>query len=446
MGYSIYIETLGCAKNRVDSEIMLGTLLKSGFGYEQDSELAEVIIVNTCGFLTSAVNESINRILSLAEHKKTGKCLKLVVAGCMSERYRDALLEEISEIDGIIGTSDYTEILTCINNLLENNERSNLLHHRPIYSKNNEQAIRALSTKQHYTYLKIAEGCSNMCSFCNIPKLRGKYVSREIDSISKEFLDLIDRGIKEINLISQDSSSYGLDLSDGHSLQNLVQNLLDSTKADFWLRIFYLYPNLFPVELIDIMNQDQRFVPYIDIPLQHINSEVLKTMNRKINRNQIQKLLDDILIKCESIAIRTTFIVGYPTETEQHFKELLEFVQQGYFQHAGVFEYSFEDNIAAAKYGDPVPETVKKERRQMLLEAQQIVSTKKNQSQVGQIQKVLVEGLSDDTDLLLQGRNKYQGIEVDGVVLINDGQANSGEFVNVKITESHPYDLVGKII
>jgi ribosomal protein S12 methylthiotransferase len=446
MGYSIYIETLGCAKNRVDSEIMLGTLLKSGFGYELDSEQAEVIIVNTCGFLTSAVNESINRILSLAEHKKTGKCLKLVVAGCMSERYRDSLLEEISEIDGIIGTSDYTEILTCINNLLENNERSNLLHHRPIYSKNNEQAVRALSTKQHYAYLKIAEGCSNMCSFCNIPKLRGKYVSRKTDSIRKEFLDLIDRGIKEISLISQDSSSYGLDLSGGHSLQDLVQNLLDSTKADFWLRIFYLYPNLFPVELIDIMNQDQRFVPYIDIPLQHINSEVLKTMNRKIDRNQIQKLLDEILIKCESIAIRTTFIVGYPTETEQHFKELLEFVQQGYFQHAGVFEYSFEDNIAAAKYGDPVPATVKKERRQMLLEAQQIVSTKKNQSQVGQIQKVLVEGLSEETDLLLQGRNKYQGIEVDGVVLINDGQANSGEFVNVKITESHPYDLIGKII
>jgi ribosomal protein S12 methylthiotransferase len=446
MGYSIYIETLGCAKNRVDSEIMLGTLLKSGFSYEQDSELAEVIIVNTCGFLTSAVNESINRILSLAENKKNGKCLKLVVAGCMSERYRDSLLEEISEIDGIIGTSDYTEILTCINNLLENNERSNLLHHHPFYSKNNEQAVRALSTKQHYAYLKIAEGCSNMCSFCNIPKLRGKYISRETGSIRKEFVDLIDRGIKEISLISQDSSSYGFDLSDGNSLPNLVQNLLDSSNADFWLRIFYLYPNLFPVELIDIMNQDQRLVPYIDIPLQHINSEVLKTMNRKIDRNQIQKLLDEILVRCESIAIRTTFIVGYPTETEQHFKELLEFVEQGYFQHAGVFEYSFEDNIAAAKYGDPVPDTVKKGRRQILLEAQQKISAKKNQSQVGQIQKVLVEGLSEDTDLLLQGRNKYQGIEVDGVVLINDGQANSGEFVEVEITESHPYDLVGKII
>ncbi|MBT4287980.1 MAG: 30S ribosomal protein S12 methylthiotransferase RimO [Deltaproteobacteria bacterium] len=446
MGHTIYIETLGCAKNRVDSEIMLGTLLNSGFTYEPDSEKAAVIIVNTCGFLTSAVNESINRILSLAENKKTGNCLKLVVAGCMSERYRDSLLDEISEIDGIIGTSDYTEILTCINNLLENNERSNLLHQRPIYSHNNAKAIRALSTKQHYTYLKIAEGCSNMCSFCNIPKLRGKYISREPESICKEFLDLVSRGIKEISLISQDSSSYGRDLTHRESLGDLVRKLLESIQEDFWLRLFYLYPNRFPIELIDIMNQDQRLVPYIDIPLQHINSDVLKTMNRKIDRDQIQELLDKILNKNESIAIRTTFIVGYPTETEKHFRELLDFVEKGYFQHAGVFEYSFEDNIAAVKYGDPISDAIKKERREVLLAAQQEVSAKKNQSQVGQIQKVLVEGLSDDTDLLLQGRNKYQGIEVDGVVLINDGQADSGDFVKVEITEAHPYDLIGKII
>lgn len=446
MSNTVYIETLGCAKNRVDSEIMLGTLLDNQFRHTQQPEEATVIIVNTCGFLTSAVNESIERVLDLAEYKQTGACKKVIVAGCMSERFKESdFLEEFPEVDGVIGTSDYTKILSCVNHALEEEERRSYFEQKTSYSENNLTVNRALSTR-HYAYLKIAEGCSNMCSFCNIPKLRGFFQSRSIEGIKNEFVQLVDSGIKEINLISQDSSSYGYDLSKDSQLYPLVQTLLESSDQDFWLRTFYSYPNRYPVELFRLMKEDPRLVPYVDMPFQHYADPVLKRMNRKITGGEIDRLIEQGLEINPEIAFRTTFIVGFPDETEQDFRQLVDFVERGYFQHIGVFTYSHEDNIASAKYGDTIPEEVKEERRDILMSAQQRISLKKNQSQVGQIQKVLLEGVSQETDLLLQARNKYQGVDVDGVVLINEGNANPGEFHNVEIIEAHPYDLVAKII
>ncbi|MBU2514427.1 30S ribosomal protein S12 methylthiotransferase RimO [bacterium] len=441
----VYIETLGCAKNRVDSEIIAGTLLGNGFSLSESPELAEIIIVNTCGFLASAVDESIERILALAELKKSAKCKMLVAAGCMIERYKEPLMEEVPELDALIGTSDYTKIIVSINNFFEDYKRTTYLAKNPLYSSKNYEANRVLSTKG-YAYLKIAEGCSNMCSFCNIPKLRGRQISRSMSSITDEFKKLIGAGIKEINLISQDSSSYGYDLSEDCRLITLVRSLLDDIDNEFWLRIFYTYPNRYPLELIDLMNQDSRLVPYIDFPLQHISDTVLKEMNRKITRSELERKIFSILGKNPEIALRTTLIVGFPNESDKDFMELLKFIEEGYFQHLGVFLYSHEDNIRSYGFGDTVSEVVKKDRYDQLMAAQQTVSLEKSRRMIGQIQKVLVEGRYEETDLLIKGRNKFQGVEVDGLVLINDGDANAGDFNQVEITEAHPYDLIGKVI
>ncbi len=445
MTKSIYIETLGCAKNRVDSEIMLACLLNNNFSFEASVDKADIIIVNTCGFLSSAVSESIERILELSEFKQNGNCSMLLAVGCMIERYKDKLQTEIPEIDGLLGTSDYTRVVSAINNYYTDEEYQFDLSQKPLYSPKNATIKRILST-QYYAYLKVAEGCSNNCSFCNIPKLRGRQVSRSMHSISDEFLVLLESGINEINLISQDCSSYGCDLDKSQRLLELIKLLLDTSDKDFWLRIFYTYPNRYPTELFDLMNGDPRLVPYADLPFQHISDPVLEAMNRKINRSQMERIIETALSKVPSIALRSTFIVGFPNETDDDFQELLEFVKNGYFSHVGVFIYSHEENINSFKMGDQIPEKVKNERREMLMKAQQDVSLEKNKGMVGQIQKVLVEGEYEETELLLKGRNQFQGVEIDGAVLINEGTAKMGQFSQVEITEAHPYDLIGRII
>ncbi len=442
---SFYIETLGCPKNRVDSEIMLARLLGQDYTYEGEPAKAAIIIVNTCGFLASAVSESIERILDLSEFKKSGNCELLIAAGCMVERYKSNLLKEIPEIDGVIGTSDYAAISDCIRTSMKPEMDQDKSWSRPYYSPGNFELSRQISTRA-YAYLKIGEGCSNGCSFCNIPKLRGKQVSRESDSIKREFSELLERGVKEINLISQDSSSYGRDLENNGQLADLVQEILKENRQDFWLRILYTYPNRYPVELFQLMEEDSRLVPYADIPFQHISDKVLKDMNRKIQRVQLEELLDNARNTCRETALRTTFIVGFPTETENDFAELLAFIEKGHFDHIGVFTYSHEDNIRSYQLGDRISEEEKNERRNILMKAQQAVSLEKNRARIGQIQKVLIEGEYEETALLLKGRTRFQGAEIDGNVLINDGIGEIGQFCNVKITEAHPYDLVGGIV
>ena len=447
MPEKIYLETLGCAKNRVDSEIMLGILTANSFLHTERPEDADVIIVNTCAFLTASVSESVERIIELGKNKapETGRCRSLVVAGCMSERYREKILDELPEADAIIGTSDYTQILPCVRSALEEKERRSYLSDKPRYSMNNSGADRIMTTGRHYTYLKISEGCSNNCSFCNIPLLRGTFSSRPIKHVVHEFKAMIANGAREINIISQDSSSYGADLNKEQNLLNLVRALLDSTDEFFWLRIFYSYPNTYPRELFKIMSEDPRLVPYIDMPFQHASDKVLKDMSRRVTRSKIERLIDEALTLVPDLAIRTTMIVGFPTETDEDFGELEDFVEKGYLSHMGVFEYSHEDNIRSAKFGDPVPAAVKSSRKKKLMKIQQGISMKRNLRYVGTKMQVLVSGVSSESDLLLEGRTKYQAVDVDGVVLINEGIAKAGDFTEVEISEAHPYDLIAGV-
>jgi len=307
-----------------------------------------------------------------------------------------------------------------------------------------EQRERVRTTPGGYAYVKIAEGCSNMCSFCNIPSLRGYFSSRDIPSVVTEVRELAAAGVREINIISQDTSSYGVDRKDGTSLAGLLR-ALDAVEGDFWLRLFYAYPNTFDLDTLAALAESRHAVPYLDMPFQHISDPVLKAMNRRITEKEIRAKLEALKRRIPNLALRTTFIVGYPTETEADFARLHAFVAEGWFDHVGVFAYSHEDNIRSARHGDPIPARVKRLRRGALLEVQQGISAAHNARRVGTILPVLVEGVSEETELLLQGRAAFQGPEVDGVVYINEGRADTGGVYPVEITEAHDYDLVGRI-
>lgn len=442
---TLYLETLGCAKNRVDSEIMLGTLQAQGYKITPDPAAAQVIVVNTCAFLTAASEESINRILELSDHRGNGQLEKLVCAGCLSERYRETLLDELPEVDGILGSSDFGQIGQLLDELYAG-KASSLVHlgKKPHYA-HYENLERVQTTPGHYVYVKVAEGCSNMCSFCNIPFLRGYFSSRTPQAIVSEVQGHLSRGVKEINLISQDTSSYGVDLKDGTNLEVLLRGL-DALPGDFWLRIFYAYPNTFTSEAIQILANASHIVPYLDMPFQHISSPVLKAMNRRITEKEIRNKLEELKKAIPHLALRTTFITGFPSETEADFERLLDFVKEGWFDHVGVFPYSHEDNITSSKLGDPISATEKRARADAVFKAQQAVSFQRNKNRVGEVLKVLVEGESEETELLLKGRAAFQGPEVDGIVYINEGMGITGSFQDVEITEAHHYDLVGKIV
>lgn len=441
----VYMETLGCAKNRVDSEIMATALRERGYALTPEPEDAHVIVVNTCAFLTAATEESIERLLALSDLKADGACEKLVCAGCLSERYREALLEEVPEIDGLLGSSNFHEIPGLLDDLYAGREGGRVrLLQRPHYAHYERREQRLLSTPGAYAYVKVAEGCSNMCSFCNIPFLRGYFSSRSIGGVAEEVRRHVDAGVREINLISQDTSSYGVDLKDGTDLEGLLRTL-DGIEGDFWLRLFYAYPNTFSEGVMDAMAGSRHIVPYVDMPFQHIADGVLRDMNRRITEAQIRAKLESLRARIPGLTLRTTFIVGFPTEREADFERLLAFVEEGWFDHAGVFAYSHEDNIKASRLGDPVPNAEKRRRRAALLEAQQAVASRRNAARVGETVTALVEGYAEETDLLLQARGPFQGPDVDGVIYVNEGTAAAGGFHRVEITEAHAYDLVGRI-
>ncbi|MGK5090714.1 30S ribosomal protein S12 methylthiotransferase RimO [Deltaproteobacteria bacterium TL4] len=441
----VYIETLGCAKNRVDSEVMLASLHSGGYHLTLDPEQAEVIIINTCAFLTEASEESIARILELSDYKTKGCCEKMVATGCLSQRYQDSLLQEIPEIDGLLGSSDFEKIVFLLDHLYAfEGSPASFINRKPHYQQFEKQA-RIQTTAQHFAYLKVAEGCSHMCSFCNIPYLRGMFSSRSITSVVSEVEELVQKGVKELNIISQDTSSYGQDLGEDVNLTSLLKNI-SLVQGDFWVRLFYCYPNSFSEEALKVMADDQRFCRYLDMPFQHISGKVLKSMNRKITTQQIRKKMELVEVYLPNVAWRTTFIVGFPTETEENFEELFDFVKEGHFHHVGVFTYSHEDNIRSAKWGDPVPNALKRERKQRLMTLQQEISLQKNQAYIGKTLKVLVGGVSQESDLLLEGRCEFQGPEEDGVIYLNEGEGKPGSFQQVEVMEAHPYDLVGRIV
>ncbi|BBB32382.1 ribosomal protein S12 methylthiotransferase [Thermotomaculum hydrothermale] len=431
--------TLGCPKNTVDSEVMAGCLLERGF--EPVATLDEYVdyaIVNTCGFILPAKEESIDRILELAEYKQQGKIGKLVVAGCLVQRYINDLKKEIPEIDYFVSLDDIEQIV----DILENNKDSQFKMPQYVYS---EKSPRILSNSV-YEYVKISEGCNHSCSFCAIPGIRGRLRSRSIDSIVNEVKNLVDNGYKEIILISQDSTMYGADLGMKDGLAKLLEQL-DKIEGDFWIRVMYLFPGEITDYLLKVMANSEKICNYIDIPLQHASKRILKSMRRPGDGKEYLKLIDKIRdIFNDDVFIRTALIVGYPDETEEEFYELKSFVEKAKFNHLGVFTYSHEEDTPAFSLNDNVSEDTKVKRMNEIMEMQKEISYNINKLFEGRTLDVVVEGYYEETEYLLKGRHKGQAPDIDGVTLINEGFADVGDFKRVLIEKAMYYDILGKIL
>ncbi len=443
--------SLGCPKNLVDSEVMMGQLKDAGYEITNDSSDAETIVVNTCGFIESAKEESIEAILEATKMKADGKAKRVVVAGCLVERYRDDLMKELPDVDAFIGTNQLDRIIDATEKDRKDFQEIELT---PIGNKTatylyDEYTPRLRATESHTAFIKIAEGCDRPCAFCSIPSMRGSFRSRRFGSIMKEAQHLADQGVKELVLIAQDSSRYGEDLGDIDGLAILINELCTISKIE-WVRVMYTYPTHISDGFLQAIANNKKAVKYLDMPLQHASRNMLKAMKRGGTRVSLERLIKRVRDAVPEIAIRTTFIVGYPGETEEDFDELVKFVQNCKFDNVGVFTYSDEEGTPAYDLPNKVPFKVAEKRRKTLMKAQAKISKKNNKKKVGKTYKVMFEGVSDQSELLWQGRLEGQAREIDGQILINDAPENflpiSGKLVNVKITEAHNYDLVGEIV
>ena len=430
----IYIESLGCSKNLVDSELILGTLKKSGHQISSEEE-AEVIIVNTCGFIGDAKKESLDAILDLSEYKKTGSCKKLIVTGCMVERYSEELSQEIPEVDAFWGTGNIFKIGDALE---EESEKIKMYPPGTIYDPDSP---RVMLTPTHSAFVKVSEGCSRTCTFCIIPKMRGIMKSRTIDSIVGEIYNLAQQGVGEINLIAQDMTSYGRDIG-----CNLEEMLREASKVDGidWIRIHYWYPWGISDSLVKLVSDDNNILPYVDMPLQHINDRLLKEMDRKTSSKKIRDIIKQLRDGIDDVVLRTTFIVGFPGETEDEFEELLDFVEETQFDRAGAFRYSQEEGTPAGVMGEQVPEEVKEERLERLMEAQSEVSSNKNKSLIGSTHKGFIESVENGNYV---ARISSQAPEVDGYTYIKrEEELILGDLVDIKIIDADIYDLYGEIV
>ncbi len=436
---------LGCSKNQVDSEIMLGTLASDGFVLTAQPESAQVIIINTCGFIEEAKQESIDAIIEHGELKKTGSCQVLIAAGCLAQRYQGELLKELPELDGIVGTGEFGRVAEICRSLLYSKKKAPQVWVSPPPYLYDELTPRLRLGRQHSAYIKIAEGCNRACAFCAIPIMRGKQRSRPIESIVAEAERLACEGVKEINLISQDTIHYGLDLGLRAGLVTLLRELV-KVQGLRWIRPFYLYPQQVSDDLIALYANEEKITKYIDMPLQHINDAMLQRMNRLGDKAYISDIVEKMKARIPDLSFRTAFIVGFPGETKAAYAELKGFVQDMEFDRMAVFLYSDEEGTPAVDLSRKVDRTVMEERQEELLAIQETISLQKSQKRVGTTLPVMVEGLSEETDLLLEGRHEGLAPEIDGVVYINDGTANPGDFVKVEITEASAYDLVGHIV
>jgi len=445
----IGVISLGCPKNLVDTEVMLGHLDLEGWEFVSDPQEADVIVINTCSFIASAREESIRTIIETAELKKTGRLRRLLVAGCMVQRYAEELGREMPEVDAFIGLDELHRVAEFAtgdddasadarlhDETSEKREASRYLY--------DDITPRRLATPPWTAYVKIAEGCDHTCAFCAIPSFRGGFRSRTPESVVAEAGALADKGVREVNLIAQDSSHYGKDLGGTVRLPDLLEKL-DRIEALRWIRVHYLYPNSITDRLIETMAGAERVVDYVDLPLQHAHPETLSRMRRGGAMRSHLELLDRMRRVMPRVALRSTFITGFPGETDEEFEMLLEFVREARFRHLGAFTYSHEEGVPAFDLPDDVPEEVKLERQDRLMACQQEIVFKENESMVGQTVEVLVEGAHAETEHLLVGRTAGQAPEVDGQVLINDGIAAPGSFVQVALTDVAGYDLVGRI-
>ncbi|MGE5583493.1 MAG: 30S ribosomal protein S12 methylthiotransferase RimO [Bacillota bacterium] len=439
---TLAVVSLGCAKNLVDTEIMLGQLHQSGWELTEDFSKAEMILVNTCGFIQTAKEESINHILAMAEYKKpgVGRCRKLVVAGCLVQRHLSELVPEIPEVDNWIGLGEIGRISQLINQ-----EQSGAFQGKPREEPflNNENLPRYQVTLKHTAYVKIAEGCNHCCSYCAIPIIKGKFRSRSLESLLAEIKSLVERGVAEINLIAQDITKYGSDLNPRINLRILLEEIMDKANPP-WIRLLYAYPSGIDHDLLQLMADNSSICKYLDLPLQHINSRILKLMNRPESSADIEEKIRMIRETVPGIALRTTFLVGFPSETEAEFEELLGFVEAGHFDHAGVFAYSREEGTRAYGIEPQIEEAVKEERRHKLLAAQKKVSARYLAGQIHQEQLILVDSILPDRT----GVGRTQGLapEVDGVVYLRNYQGPSGRFTKGLINGSDEYNLFAEEI
>jgi ribosomal protein S12 methylthiotransferase len=436
---SLYMMTLGCPKNRVDSEVMLGTLSQRGYRLVDDPATAEVIVINTCAFIGPAKQESIDSILELAEYKKTGQCGTLVVTGCLSQRYAPDLARDMPEVDHFLGTSAYVQL----GDLLAAEAAPRQLIPDPDYI-HNARTPKVNSSPKYTAYLKISEGCDNACAFCIIPTLRGAQRSRPVDDILAEAQTLAASGVRELNLVAQDLTAYGHDLPGKPKLHELLRALC--TVDVRWIRLHYAYPRVFPDELIDVLANEPKIAKYLDMPLQHASDRLLRSMRRGRDRAFLEALVAKIRARVPGLTFRTTLIAGLPGETVEDFEELKAFVKAMRFERMGCFQYSDEEGTAAFHLPDKVPPAVIERRWREVMALQKRINREQNRGLIGKRLSVLVEGPSPETEHLLVGRHEGQAPEIDGQVYINDGFAYPGEFVTVEVTEAHDYDLVGRIV
>jgi ribosomal protein S12 methylthiotransferase len=439
MEETICLVSLGCHKNLVDSEVILGLLSNEGYRLTTDPSKAEIIIVNTCAFIQDATKEAIETILSVTHFKKKGRCKRLIVSGCFPQRYGKILEDELPEVDLFIGTGTFHRLPEI---LKEKRKRKTFLSRTTFLY--NEKTPRILSTLPFIAYLKIAEGCSKACTFCTVPKIRGPYRSRRLSSVIEEAKRLADHGVQELILIAQDTTAYGEDLRNGTNLEKLLRGLV-KVEGLRWIRILYSYPkaSYFTDPLLELMAQEKKVCPYLDLPIQHIDDGILRRMGRRSRSQEIRTLLERIRTFLPGVSLRTSFIVGFPGEGETQFKALLEFVREIQFDHLGAFKYSSEEGTPASRLSCPIPESVKEERLRRLMGLQKKISLKKYRQMIGRKMEVLIEGPNDQRGLL-QGRLQMQAPEIDGCVFLK-GKAKPGNWVEARITQALPYDLIGEI-
>lgn len=440
---NLHIISLGCSKNQVDSEYLLGRLLENEYSVTDEPAEAGVILINTCAFIQPAVEESIETILEAAEYKKSGQAWALVVAGCLPQRYADDLHESLPEVDLFCGTGEIDLLPELLEGLSETPVDKSRKLLRPGFIPEGRNP-RARAAPFYRAYLKIAEGCSNVCSYCLIPRLRGPFASIALDNLLDEAKILVEAGVKELILVAQDTTAYGRDLHPPASLAVLLTRLADISNLE-WLRVMYAYPTGLTDELLEVMAGEPKVCDYLDLPLQHSSPRVLEKMGRGRDMNPAE-LIRRLRVKIPGLTLRTTLMVGYPGETESDFDHLLDFVKKTRFDHLGVFKFSPEDGTLAAKSPDQIPRKIKENRRRKIMTLQKRISRELNQEKVGRHLQVIIEGPHPETDLLLVGRTMAQAPEVDGLIIITKGSAQAGEIVPVLITEAHDYDLLGEVL
>ena len=439
---SLFLVSLGCAKNRVDSEHMLGILNRDGYEVVDDIQKAGTVVINTCGFLQEAAREAIDVILDAARHKETGALKKLVVTGCFVQRYGYKLRNELPEVDSWLGTGEFHRVADALKGL--DKTLAPMLISRPVFPADHGLP-RVQSTPFYTAYLRIAEGCANQCSYCMIPRLRGPFRSCAMDVLIAEASEMAVHGVKEINLIAQDTSQYGEDIYGESRILDLLEGL-SRIEGIRWIRLLYFHPGRLTETVLDFMDQNEVIVPYLDLPFQHSNRDLLKTMGREVGERTPWEVVTMIRNRRRKIHMRTSLMVGFPGETKEMFEELCDFVRMAEFDHLGVFTFSPEKGTRAARLSPQVDNKIARERRKKLMAIQARISKRTNEGMVGRVLPVLIEGESAETDLLLAGRTETMAPDVDCRVLINEGEGIVGEIMPVLITEAHEYDLVGGIV